>query len=98
MQRTECRRLRVRTGCGFRSDPVADVWSCDAEGQPVTPIAEMKASTEPGPLGPDELQLPDSPAGGPAVTEASDRWVGHTFDATSATTTEIAAPPKMSLG
>ena len=44
---------------------------------------KMKAFTEPGPLGPDVLQLPDSPAGGSAVTEASDRWVGHTFDATS---------------
>ncbi len=25
-------------------------------------------------------------------------WAGHTFDATTATTTEIAAPAKMSLG
>lgn len=58
----------------------------------------MKAITEPGPLGPMSFSYPDSPAGGPAVTEASDRWAGHTLDATTATTTEIAAPAKMSLG
>lgn len=63
-----------------------------------TSAAQTKALTGAGPIGPDQLQLPDSPAGGPAVTEASDRWVGHTFDATTATTTDIAAPAKMSLG
>lgn len=58
----------------------------------------LPAPEEPGPLGPDELQVPGFAGCGPAVTEASDRWAGHTFDATSATTTEIAAPAKMSLG